>query len=193
MTDGSAPAREKLGIWSRIARAVGISNPVLRTGPEVVEMVRGLRAVYEGRLPTEDRPPAEPTPQGVFGVILDHGAEGTVLTTIAMNDGTTRLLPGLGSGIVIGDRFPPRTYDLAKELCRQAGALACFVPRDAAPDYPTEGRFRVVVLTMSGRRSLDMSADDFFGGKTPLAPLGRTYAQLQAILIRFAFESSAEG
>ena len=191
MTDGSAPAREKPGIWSRIARAVGIGSAPRRAEPEVVELVRGLRAVYEGNLGGE-HPPAEPTLEGVFGVILDHGAEGTVLTTIAMNDGTTRLLPGMGGGIVIGDRFPPRTFELARDLCRKAGSLLSFVPRDAAPDYPRDGRFRIVVLTSSGRRSVEMSDADFFGGKTPLAPLGRVYAELQSILIRFACDRFAE-
>jgi hypothetical protein len=192
MPDAVAPEREKSGLWSRIARAVGIGGAKRPAAPEVVDLVRGLRALYEENRGSDDRPAAPPTAEGVYGVIFDHGAQGTVLSTIAMNDGTTRLLPGVGAGIVLGDRFPPRTYELARDLCRKAGALLSFLPRDAAPEYPAEGRFRVVVLTLHGRRSLELADADFFGGKTPLAALGRGYAELQSILIRFIYESSVE-
>src|SRR5215471_1684400 len=113
----------------------------------------------------------EPTPQlrRVYGLVMESGQPGAVVTFVGLSDGTTSLYFSNGGGIIgAGEHAPVADATLA--MLRVIERYLDRMPRDADRTLPASGRVVLRALTYrDGPHAIEADEDDLGYGRHELS------------------------
>ena len=107
---------------------------------------------------------------GVWGCLMEMGAEGGSATVVSLADGTTSLYFSTGGGI-IGGGGHEMVQLASKAFVAAAGNDSCFMTNTQQFPLPQEGRVRFYALTVSGVLSAEADENTLGERKHQLSSL----------------------
>ena len=106
----------------------------------------------------------------VYGVVMETGLGGDVVTLVALLDGTTSLYFSTVGGMIGGGEHP-QVAAVSQAALRVAQQHLADLPPSTDTALPDQGRVVMRVLTYGGRRAVEATNRELARGKHPLSPL----------------------
>jgi hypothetical protein len=106
----------------------------------------------------------------VWGVLMEFGASGSLVTLVSLADGTTSLYFSTGGGILGGGGHPEVAAASIRLVTLAEGFYDKMMPTTEFP-LLVQGRIQFYVLTYSGAYMTDVDAEELTHGNHEFSPL----------------------
>lgn len=121
-----------------------------------------------------------------YGVVVEMGSAGGVMTLVAFATGESSLLTGSGSGI-IGRPNHVHVVVQARRLVQTAADHASLLEPAAGFPRPPAGAIRFYVLTRDGILTAQEPVEAVRSGRSPLSPLLEVADELMSEFLQYAW------